>query len=55
MPVIRQAATATATGMSHDTIITAASAPMNPITDPTDRSILPPTITSSMPSAMMMI
>jgi len=35
------------------TISTAASAPMKPETDPTDRSMWPATITSSMPSAMM--
>ena len=33
--------------------MTAASAPMKPITEPTDRSMWPDTITSSMPSAMM--
>jgi hypothetical protein len=35
------------------TISTAASAPMKPHTEPTDRSMCPATMTSSMPSAMM--
>ena len=35
------------------TIMTAASAPMKPMTDPTERSMLPDTMTISMPSAMM--
>ena len=38
---------------SYCTISTAASAPMKPHTEPTDRSMWPATITSSMPSAMM--
>ncbi len=41
--------------MSKLTIITAASAPTKPMTEPTERSICPATITSSMPSAMMMM
>ena len=40
-------------GTCISTISTAASAPMKPHTDPTDRSMCPATITSSMPSAMM--
>ena len=35
------------------TISTAASAPMKPHTEPTDRSMWPVTMASSMPSAMM--
>ena len=35
------------------TIITAASAPTKPATEPTDRSMCPVTMTSSIPSAMM--
>jgi hypothetical protein len=38
---------------SYSTISTAASAPMKPQTEPTERSMWPATITSSMPSAMM--
>jgi len=38
---------------SYSTISTAASAPMKPHTEPTERSMWPATITSSMPSAMM--
>ena len=37
----------------NSTISTAASAPMKPHTEPTDKSMCPATITSSMPSAMM--
>ena len=39
----------------HCTISIDASAPMNPATEPTLRSIWPEMITSSMPSAMMMM
>lgn len=35
------------------TIITAATAPMKPATEPTERSMWPATMISSMPSAMM--
>jgi hypothetical protein len=37
----------------YRTISTAATAPMKPATEPTDRSMCPVTMTSSMPSAMM--
>ena len=41
--------------ISRRTIKIAATAPMKPATEPTDRSICPVTITSSMPSAMITI
>ena len=44
---------ATMEGTPYCTIRTAATAPMKPATEPTERSILPVTMTSSMPSAMM--
>ena len=37
----------------HGTIITAATAPTKPETEPTERSMWPATMMSSMPSAMM--
>ena len=37
-----------------ETVSVAATAPVKPTTDPIDRSICPATITSSIPSAMMM-
>ncbi len=55
MPMSRRAAIASRIGRSHCTIITAANAPMKPMTEPTDRSILPETMTMSIPSAMMMM
>ena len=55
MPVTMQTAIACQTGQPICTIITAASAPMKPMTEPTDRSIWPDTITKSIPSAMMMM
>ncbi|MNL84639.1 hypothetical protein D3C87_2126690 [compost metagenome] len=42
-------------GNFQPTISIAASAPMKPETEPTERSIWPATITSSMPSAITMI
>ena len=39
-------------GIWYCTIITAASAPMKPATEPTDKSMCPVTMTSSIPSAM---
>jgi len=55
MPAIRQMIIATPTGIFQLTIMTAANAPIKPMTEPTERSILPPTMTSNMPRAMMMI
>ena len=37
----------------YSTISTAASAPMKPHTEPTDKSMCPATITSNIPNAMM--
>ena len=52
-PASRQATVAGTKCHSNSTISTAASAPTKPTTEPTDRSMWPATITSSMPSAMM--
>ena len=52
-PATRQARVAGTKCQPSWTISTAASAPMKPTTEPTDRSMCPATITSSMPNAMM--
>ncbi len=49
----RQRMPATTKLMSYCTIMTAASAPTKPMTEPTERSMWPDTITRSMPTAMM--
>ena len=41
--------------MWYSTISTAATAPTKPLTDPTDRSMCPATITSNMPNDMTMM
>ncbi len=50
-PMARHSSTATGQGRSFSTISTAAIAPVNAVSDPTDRSMWPEMMTSIMPIA----
>ncbi len=55
MPTMMQTGITTTTGSPAFSVSTAETAPTKAATEPTDRSIWPATMTSSMPSAITMI
>ena len=54
-PNTRQMRVAKTKCIWYSTISTAATAPIKPLTEPTERSMWPATITSNMPSAITMM